>query len=61
MSQFTKMSLAVEYEGQLYFVHLPKDRQDMALQMVAACCDDGKLPLSKAPADYKFQAIGETA
>jgi hypothetical protein len=61
MSQFTKMSLAVEYEGQLYFVALPKDRESMALQMIAACCDGGKLPLRKAPADYKFQVIGEPA
>ena len=57
MTGITRMSLAVEIDGEVYFVALPSDRENLALQMISACCDGGKLPVVKAPADYKFQPL----
>lgn len=59
MSQFTAVSLAVEYEGKPYFVALPQDRLKILVKMAASLSDSGSLPLSAAPENFKFMSLGE--
>lgn len=57
MSQFTAVSLAVEYEGKPYFVALPQDRLQVLVKLAAGLSDSGSLPLTKAPEGFKFTTL----
>jgi hypothetical protein len=58
MDKFTRASLAVEYEGEVYLVRIPKDSLKIALSMIAGFSPKETLQLVKAPSDYKFQELG---
>lgn len=54
-----RISFAVEIDGEVCFVALPKDRIKMLISLAASLSDNGKLPIVKAPASYKFETIEE--
>jgi len=54
MSNVTKVSLAVEIEGQAYFVALSQESLKLLVKMAEGLADNGKLPVVKCPAGYTF-------
>lgn len=51
----SKVSLAIEIEGQAYFVALPQERLVLLVKMAEGLADNGKLPVQKCPAGFAFQ------
>lgn len=52
-----RVSIAAEIDGKVYFVVLPQERMKILLKLAEGLCDGGKLPVKKAPDDYKFQEV----
>ena len=57
MTQFTKLSLAVEHNGKAYFVVIPQEHWEILLHMVAGISDNGTLRLVSAPEGFKFETL----
>lgn len=60
MTQFTRLSLAVEHNGKPYFVVIPQEHWEILLHMVSGISDNGALQLVSAPEGYKFEALNKT-
>lgn len=58
LDDIARVSMAVELEGQAYFVYLPLESFRVLLSMSQGLSENGQLNLVKAPANYKFEAIG---
>ena len=55
--EVSKISLSVEINGTAYFVMLPHERLKLILSLAESLSDNGKLPVKKAPAGYKFVTL----
>lgn len=59
-NQFTRVSLAVELEGKVFFAVIPQDdRVSLLMHLVRCLSDDGNLHLVPAPAEFKFVPVAE--
>lgn len=58
-NQFTRVSLAVEMDGRVFFAVIPQDRIRILMHLAGGLSDDGKLYLVPAPADFKFVPVAE--
>ena len=58
-AEITRVSLAVEVDGEPHFVNLPLDKMMILVKMAAGLSDTGTLPVVRAPAGYVFQAMGD--
>lgn len=52
-----KVCMAVEFDGQAYFVALSQDRLRLLLKMAEGLSDSGRLPVKKAPAGFVLQEL----
>lgn len=60
MGKFTKISIAVEYDGKPAFVVIPDDKKEIVeLVIMSSCVDEtsGKTRLVAAPATFSFTTI----
>jgi len=53
-----KLTIAVEIEGEPYFVLIPSENKEAAIIMLQGLSKNGKLNVVKAPDGTKFEAIG---
>ena len=56
MTQFTKLSLAVEHEGKPYFVYVPKECWQILLNLASGFTDN-TLKLTPAPEGSRFEEL----
>jgi hypothetical protein len=54
-----KACIAVEINGDSYFVVLEQDKMQILMKMASGLSENGKLNVVKAPRDFKFTTIGE--
>jgi len=47
--------MLVEIDGKLHQVRLPQDRYAILVQLAASLADDGKLPVTDAPAHWTLK------
>jgi hypothetical protein len=59
MMNIDKVCIAVEIDGESYFVALEQSRMKILMQMASGLSENGKLNVVKAPRDFKFTTIGE--
>lgn len=52
-----RISLALEINGKPCFVVLPQDRMMLLVNLAVSLSDNGKLPVVKAPAGFKFETL----
>lgn len=55
----SRVSLAIEIDGQAYFVVLPHDRLQLLVKMAEGLSDTGTLPVAKCPAGFAFSTMKE--
>ena len=55
----TALSLAVEIDGQAYFVKTEKEHYQILMHMVQGLSPTGKLEVVPAPADFKFTTMAK--
>ncbi|WP_270827891.1 hypothetical protein [Aeromonas sp. Y318-1] len=55
----TKLSLAIEIDGEAFFVKTEKDHYQLILTMVQGLSPTGKLEVVRATADFKFTTMAE--
>ncbi len=49
-----KVSLAIEMDGQAYFVVLPQESLKLLVKMAEGLSDNGALPVKKCPDGFAF-------
>ncbi len=55
----TKLSLAIEIDGEAFFVKTEKDHYQLILQMVQGLSPTGKLEVVRAPANIEMTTLAE--
>lgn len=55
----TKLSLAIEIDGETFFVKTEEDHYQLILNMVQGLSPTGKLEIVRSPADFKFTTLAE--
>lgn len=52
-----RVSLAVDIDNKVYFVCLSNEKLKLLVKFAESLSENGKLPVKKAPEDYKFHEL----
>jgi hypothetical protein len=55
-ADISRVSITLEIQDQYYILAMSQDKLVLLMQLAVGLCDDGKLPLVKAPEGYHFES-----